>query len=281
MEKKDKLQATSTQDGRSSLVKSVERAIILLNALADQHSGLTLTELCERVGFNISTAHRLLATLSRYDYVRQESRSKIYRLGFQLLKVGQAAREQLDLRDEVMQDLESLVNDVHELANLVIPTGHEVTIIAQINGRASQGGIQIFAQLGERVPLYCTAVGKCILAYMPKHELDSVLDQVDLVAHTPNTITNIFQLQEELNRVRCNGYAIDNEEREIGIRCVGSPIWDGTERVIAAISISAPSGRIVPREYEKLGPIVAKAAQKISRRLGYKGDFQICHDETD
>ena len=214
---------TNPQDKRSSLVQSVERALILLNELAEQQGGLTLTELCERVGLHSSTVHRLLATLRKYDYVRQDSRSKVYRLGFQLLRVGQAVRDQFDLRNEVMQDLESMARETQELANLINPTGHQATYIAQINGREGQGGVHMFTQLGVSVPLYCTAVGKSIMAHMPDEELDKIIEQEGLTAYAQYTITNVFQLQEELEEIKCNGYAVDNQEREMGVRCVGEP----------------------------------------------------------
>jgi IclR family acetate operon transcriptional repressor len=178
-----------------------------------------------------------------------------------------------------MQDLVALAREVQELANLVIPVGHEVTYIAQSNGRKGQGGIQMFTQLGARVPMYCTAVGKSILAHMPEEELNRILEEESLIAHTPYTITNVFQLREDLKTVRRTGYAIDNEEREIGVRCVACPVWDSTDRVIAAIGISGPSGRVTSELCEEYAPTVLATAQYISRQLGYKGDFHLVNAE--
>ena len=152
-------------------MQSVERALVLLDTLAEQNNGLTLTELCKLVDLHPSTAYRLLATLLEHEYVRQDKRSKVYRLGFRLLRVGQAANEQLDLSDEATEDLETLAQDVQELANLVIPNGAQATYIAQSNGRKGRSGVQMFTQLGANVPLCCTAVGKCILAHLPENEL--------------------------------------------------------------------------------------------------------------
>lgn len=273
-----KKKSTKQDNDHSSLVQSVERALVLLDALAEHNNGLTLTELSELVNLHASTAYRLLATMLKHGYVRQDSRSKAYRLGFRLLRVGQAANEQLDLRDEVIVDLEALAQDVQELANLVIPNGNQATYIAQVNGREGRSGVQMFTQLGANVPLCCTAVGKCILAYLPEDERAQILKEEDFQKFTPHTITSVQELQDELAQARCNGWAIDDEERELGVRCVASPVWDGTAKVIAAVGISGPTGRVTPDRIEILGETVLRTARAISRRLGYRGDFHQCAD---
>lgn len=273
-----KKKSTKQDNDHSSLVQSVERALVLLDTLAEQNSGLTLTELCELVDLHASTAYRLLATLLEHGYVRQDKRSKAYRLGFRLLRVGQAANEQLDLRDEVIGDLKALARDVQELANLVIPNGAQATYIAQANGREGRSGVQMFTQLGANVPLCCTAVGKCILAYLPEDERKQILKEENIKEYTPHTITSVLQMQDELEQVRCNGWAVDDEERELGVRCVASPVWDATDKVIAAVGISGPTGRITPDRLEGLGETVMKTAKAVSRRLGYRGDFHRCND---
>ncbi len=253
-------------------IQSLERALRILDTLAGARNGLGLTEICGRVGLHTSTAYRLLSTLAAHGYVRQDGERKVYRLGLHLLHLGEAARAQCDLRQEAAGCLEALAHRCGELANLVIPSGHRAIYIAQaqpLNERA----VRMFAQLGAWVPLHCTAVGKAIIAHWPADELQQLINE-GLPAFTEHTITNPHRLQLELEQVRRQGYAVDNEERELGVRCLASPIWDADGRVIAAVSISGPSGRVRPERLAELGAMVLQAARQLSERLGYSGRQQ-------
>lgn len=250
-------------------VQSVERALALLDTLAGERNGLSLTELCERVGLHTSTAYRLLATLAAAGYVRQDRERKTYRLGLHLLHIGEAAKAQCDLRQEAAGCLEALAHRAGELANLVIPSGNRAIYIAQAQA-GSGHAIRMFTQLGAWVPLHCTAVGKAMLAYWPEEELARLIAE-GLPAHTANTITNPLRLQRELEAVRQQGYAVDDEERELGVRCLASPVWDADGRLVAALSISGPSGRVTPERFAELGAMVRQAAAQLSQRLGYGG----------
>jgi IclR family acetate operon transcriptional repressor len=216
----------------------------------------------------LSTAHRILATLIAHDYVRQDRQTRSYRLGLQLVHMAEAARSQLDLREETADSLQELANRTGELANLIIPSGTRAIYIAQAQP-PTRFAMAIFAQIGTWVPLYCTGAGKAILACSSQNEVETVIKD-GLQAHTPNTITNPLRLQQELAEIRRRHYAVDDEEREIGVRCIASPILDSRGRVLAALSISGPAGRITPDRYEQLGALVGEIALDISRRLGYR-----------
>lgn len=250
------------------LVQSIERALSVLNALADARSGLSLTRLSEQVGIQPSTAHRILATLIAHDFVRQDKQTKSYRLGLQLLHIGETTRVQLDLREETADILQQLANRSGELANLIIPSGTRAIYIGQAQP-PTRFSMAIFTQIGTWVPLYCTGAGKAILAWWDQNEVEASIKD-GLQAHTPNTITNPLRLQQELDLTRQRHYAIDDEEREIGVRCIASAILDNRAHVVAAISVSGPSGRIMPERYEQLGALVYEAARTISKRLGYR-----------
>ncbi|HOG46281.1 MAG TPA: IclR family transcriptional regulator [Anaerolineae bacterium] len=250
-----------------SAVQSVERTLHILDTLAAARSGLSLTELCGRTGLHTSTVYRLLATLLAHGYVRQDGERKAYRLGLHLLHIGEAARAQCDLRDEAMGCLEALARRSSELANLAIPSGNRAIYIAQAQAQRGHA-IGMFTQLGAWVPLHCTAVGKAIIAHRPEAEVEHLI-QEGLPAHTANTITNPLRLRGELAEVRRRGYAIDDEERELGVRCIAGPVWDADGRLVAAISISGPSGRVTPERFAELGSLVSQAAQQLSERIGY------------
>lgn len=250
-------------------VQSVERALMLLDALAQEPGGLGLSEMCRLVGLHTSTAHRILATLIACGYVRQDRERKTYRLGLHLLHIGEAAKAQCDLREEAAGTLEALAHRTGELANLVIPSGNRAIYIAQAQAR-TQRAIHMFTQLGAWVPLHCTAVGKAMLAYWPEEDLADLFEE-GLPASTANTITNPLRLRRELEEIRQQHYAIDDEERELGVRCIASPVWDSDGRLVAAISISGPSGRVTPDRFAELGDIVVRAAVQLSERLGFSG----------
>ncbi len=252
-----------------SMVQSVERALAILDALAGTASGLGLTEVCGRVGLHTSTAYRLLATLAARGYVRQDRDRRVYRLGLHLLHIGEAARGQCDLREEAVGRLEALARRAGELANLVIPSGQRAIYIAQAQP-PTRHPVRMFTQLGAWVPLHCTAVGKAIIAHWPAEEVEQVLRD-GLPAYTANTITNPLRLQRELDEVRRLGYAVDDEERELGVRCLASPVRDADGHVVAALSISGPSGRVTPDRLAELGEMVRQAAAQLSERLGYAG----------
>ena len=262
--------SSATKGADRQLVQSIERAALLLDTLAQQHGDLSLAELSERSGLHNSTAYRILATLAKHGYVRQDPRTKAYRLGFELLRLGQASRAQIDLRDETMPFLEALAFEAGELANLVVPNGFQATIIAQAYARGDRG-IRMFAQLGATIDLYCTALGKSILACMPEEAVSEYLAEVELLPHTVFTITGAEELRQNLGQVRRVGYASDDQENQLGVRCIASPIYDTTGRAIAAMGISGPSGRITVQRFAELGSLVATSAHRASEHLGYQG----------
>ncbi len=244
----------------------------MLELLAEFQHGATLSSLCDGAHLNGSTTHRLLATLAARGYVRQDPATKKYLLGPQTLHLGQAGLAQFDLRNIAHPHLRKLAHEANELANLVLLSETHAVYMAQV--QAGQRTVQMFTQLGARVPLHCTGVGKAILAFLPEDEVEHLLASENLKAYTPYTITNVFLLREELEKIRQHGYAVDNEEREIGVRCIAAPVFQARGRVLAAVSLSGPAGRINPDRDEELGQLVQHAAERISSELGYQGNHR-------
>lgn len=259
------------QNRTQPLVQSVERALSILDALAVERDGLGVSEISKRVGLNAPTTHRLLATLVARGYARQDRRRKVYRLGLNSLHIGEATRFQLDVRDESMDLLKELARRSGEMVNLVVPSANRAVYVEQVKA-GDQNSMQMFTQLGAWVPLHCTAVGKAIMSRLSESEVERYLEQEGLPAYTANTITNPLRFHQELERVRECGYALDDEERELGVRCVASPIMDGRGAVIAAVSVSGPSGRVGVDRWPALGGLVRESAFNISRRMGYVGE---------
>lgn len=249
------------QDARP--VRALDRGLLLLEVLSEARE-LPLSEVARRLHLPFSTTFRLLETLRRRGFVAQSSETGLYRLGIRAFEVGSTFLAQGQLRDVAHPIMDALVNELNETVNLAIQDGAEAVYIHRIESRLL---VRKFTQLGGRTPLYCTGVGKVLLAWRPPEEAMALLGQSPLEPLTKHTMTDPQALLEELKRVRARGYAIDNEEREVGVRCVAAPVRDGKGRVIAALSLSAPASRLPRARVEKIAERVMAAADRISAAL--------------
>jgi IclR family acetate operon transcriptional repressor len=191
----------------------------------------------------------------------------VYHLGIACFAVGQAALAQLDIRRVSLPYLQELNRQTRETLHLTVRHGLSAVYVEKLD---SPEQLRIHSRIGASVPLYCTAVGKVMLAYMPEDERERVLPQLALKRLTPNTAGSIQELEAELSRVRKNGYACDLEEHELHIRCVAAPIWDHAGSVNASLSITAPMVRMAVSRLRQLAPLIQTAGLQISRALGYQ-----------
>jgi len=228
---------------------------------------MSLKDLSRKASLNPSTAYRILNTLEAHGLVQQDPMTRYYGLGLQVLQLAAAVRSQLDLRETARPFLRGLAKEAGETANLVTFEGDEAVYIDQL---FSSQPIRAFTQIGARVPLHCTGVGKVLLASLPSEERETRL-QMGLPAFTKNTITNPYHLSEELVKISDQGFALDIEERQEEVRCIAAPILDDEAKVTAAISISGPAHRLTLDRMNQLVPMVVHAALEISSQLGYSG----------
>jgi len=254
-------------DNRHSggIVQSVDRALLILNQLAARGGCAALSDLARDLGYSRSTVHGLLATLMMHGMVAQDA-NRNYVLGIKLFELGSQAVSRLDLRQTAGPILQRLVEEFEETVHLVVGYGLDVVYIDK---RESPQSMRIVSQVGQRLPAYCTSVGKAMIAYLPQAELDRLLSDTELTSRTSRTIVDRDQLKMELEQVRRQGYAMDNAEFAEGLICVGAPIWDYTNQVIAALSISGPSVRMNETKTHNAIQAVRKGAAEISRQLGY------------
>jgi IclR family acetate operon transcriptional repressor len=192
----------------------------------------------------------------------------VYHLGIACFAIGQAALGQLDIRQVSLPYLQELNRQTRETIHLTVRHGLSAVYVEKLD---SPEQLRIYSRIGAAVPLYCTAVGKVMLAYMPDDERERVLPQLALKHLTPNTVGSLQELKAELYRVRKNGYACDLEEHELHIRCVAAPIWDHAGGVSASLSITAPMVRMAVTRLRQLAPLIQTAGLQISRELGYQG----------
>lgn len=256
----------------SNLVQTIERASLILDILGQSPQGISIRDLSDRMRLPKGTTHRLLSSLSYFGYVRQDQNTKNYFLGFKLVELGNLLLSQLDLRKEAESFLRDLAERTGETVHLVILDGSEIVYLDKLETEPHTGGLRMASRVGSRNPAHSCAVGKVLLAYLPAAALTKMIGEKGLPRRTGNTITDFNQFKEHMNLVRKQGYAVDDEENEEGIRCVGAPIFDEAGRVVAAISVSGPAFRVTKKSVqEKMKKEVMAAASKISHRLGFKG----------
>lgn len=261
-------QADSSEDNKS--VQSVDRALFILEALAEAGRPLHLAELVQMVKLKPSTVHRLLGTLIKHDYVEQDDRS-CYRLSMKLYYMGNSATYAVDVKDLAHPVMQELLDRYNETVNLAILDRGDVVYVDQLESN-NIVIVRMFARVGNRGPAYCTGSGKVLLAGLNTEEFDRYLRNVTLRGFTNDTITDPLSLSRELNRVRENGYALDLGERDEGVGCVAAPIKNREGRVIAALSVSGPIMRMTaPFLSGQLAPVLITYATKISNKLGYSG----------
>ncbi len=259
-----------TGEKPNNLVQTIERATLLITILSEYPKGLSLGDLSAEVGLPKGTAHRLLSSLLYFGWVRQDSATKFYQLGFKLMELGNVVLSHIDLRNEARPILRHLADAIGETVHLVVQDHDEVIYIDKVETMHKKNGLQMISRLGTRIPMHCSSVGKVILANLPPFEREDILTRTGLLRRTNNTICDPNEFAAHLQRIRRQGAAIDDEENEVGIRCVAAPIRDVSGNTVAAVSISAPAVRVSINllESELKEKIIATAAA-ISEKLGY------------
>jgi DNA-binding IclR family transcriptional regulator len=248
------------------LVQSVDRTLTILEVLSDYNDGLSITEISSLVNLHKSTVHRLLSTLIYKGYVEQEIETSRYKISFKLFELGSKKVHKLDLLEISRPYTKMLMKSVNEVVHLVI---REETDIVYIDKVEANNTISMASRIGKRNPMFCTATGKAILAFLPEDEVLRVWNNSNIVKLTKNTNTDFIIFKKELQKIRNYGYAIDDEENEIGVRCVGAPIFNMCGDVVAAISVSGPVTRITDDKIDFISNEVIKITNLISKEMGY------------
>jgi IclR family acetate operon transcriptional repressor len=250
------------------MVQSLDRALNVLEALADAGDVIALSQLTEQVGLPLGTVHRLLSVLVERGYAAQDRETRLYGPGPRLLEVAAraAANRRFSLSRIARPVLQELTAATDETSNLLVLQGDEGVYAEQV---ASSRLVRMFTEVGQRVPLYCTGGGKAILSGLAPELIDAYLARSALAAFTPKTCASPQQLRAELEQARSQGFALDDEERELGVCCVAAPIFDRFGRCVAALSISGPTTRLSRERAMSLGPRVREAANACALALGH------------
>lgn len=249
----------------ASSVQSVDRTLDIIELLSTHPAGMALSDISERTGLHVSTVHRLLSTLTARGFVCKNIDTGKYRLTFRLFELGSRIANQSGVLSVATPFLRQLGIETEETVHLVLRDGDFVTYIYKHD--ASQSFVRMDSYVGLQNPMYCTGVGKSILARLPESEVASIWSRTPVTQFTATTIVTLAQMHQELEQVRRLGYAMDNEEHEIGVSCIAASICDFTGCPIAAISISAPSARILHFK-DTFAPKLMATANEISTILG-------------
>ncbi|MCA1719375.1 MAG: IclR family transcriptional regulator [Actinobacteria bacterium] len=249
---------------RTGRVQSVERALGILEFLSRSGGALGVSEIGEATDLAVGTVHRLLGTLTAQGYVRRDERTRRYDLGPKSLMMAIAARERIG--PLALPFLEELVQVSQETANLAMLEGNSAVYIEQASPPTRM--LRIFTEPGNRIPLHSCGTGKVLLAYQSPRLIDFVIARTGLPRQTVSTITDPSQLRTELEKVRKDGYAVDFEEQEEGVRCLATPVFGPNGEVFAAMSISGPASRLKKGRVDELVPDVKRISASFSEAFG-------------
>lgn len=261
------LQRTSKNLSDRYRIHVIDRAAQILDCFGFDHQELSVSEIGVKTELHRSTAHRILMALEYNDLIRQNPETGKYRLGIKLFKLGHQAVSHLNLREICRPFLTRIMNETQETVHLAVLDDDQVLYLDKVEGPHA---LRMPSRVGRHIPTYCTSLGKAMLSCLDEQEVKAIVGKQPLRAYTTNTVKNVEQLLADVRAVRKRGYAVDNEEIEIGLRCVGAPIRDHTGGMVGAISTAAPSARLAERKIPVFGRLVMAVAAEISEQLGYE-----------
>lgn len=256
------MRASDSNSPSTPTVQVIERMFTLMNVLASKEEAVSLKEISEKTGLHPSTAHRLLNDLATGRFV-DRSQTGSYRLGMRLLELGNVVKNRLNVRDAALIPMRELHKLIQQPVNLSMRQGDEIVYIERAYSERS--GMQVVRAIGGHAPLHLTSVGKLFLAADDPQRVKAYATRTGLSGHTKNSLTQLPALERELAKVRQWGHAHDNEELELGVRCMAAGIFDDQGTLVAGLSISAPAERL---DAEWL-PKIQATALEISKNLGY------------
>jgi DNA-binding IclR family transcriptional regulator len=254
---------------RTPSTPAVDRALSIMELLANVNHGLTLPELTRRLNLPKSSVHCLLVTLERRRYLVRDERTGRYLFGLRLFGLSKLALSRIELREQAAPFLRGLMERTQLTVHMAILEQDEAVIVEKVE---PQSLLRLATWVGKRLDLHCSGVGKALVAYLPECELTRLVREHGLPRYNDNTITSLKRLRQEVARIRQAGYSVEDEEGEIGFRCIGCPIFGPSGEVQAAISVAGSTAQITADNFGLLAGELRRTAESISRSLGYAPD---------
>ena len=255
------------QNVTNKSIRSLDKAISVLDEISGIDGDIDLASLSRMVQMPKSTLLRILSTMKKHNFVHQDEHTKRFKLGLTLIALGKAAEKTFSLMEEVRPFLAQISERTGETASLMVLEGDHAVYIDQV---VSKNIIRSEPCIGLSTGLHCSSGGKVLLSSMDDEQINALMKRTTLQRKTAKTLTNSADLWKEIKKVREKGYAIDDEEGEVGARCIAAPLRDERGEVIAALSVMGPSTRIRQKDFTELAQIVIEGASRVSRVLGYK-----------
>jgi IclR family KDG regulon transcriptional repressor len=248
------------KDPKTYNVRAVERAMQILSSFDGEHAERGVSEIAQATGLHKATAYRIIMTLLNGSFLERTPDGERFRLGLRVVELGLGALRDLDFRQAAFPYMQQLVERFQEICTLGVFDHGQVLHVEIVHSKHT---LTIAARVGRHLPAHCTASGKVLLAFLPPAVVEPILN-APLAAYTERTITSPARLREELEVVRQRGYALDDEEFEVGIRAVAAPIQDIDGNVIAALSMPGPTNRITPERIPEIAQALVEAAEAVS-----------------
>jgi IclR family transcriptional regulator, pca regulon regulatory protein len=249
--------------------QSLERGLAVLSSFRPDRPALGISELARELGLTRSTTHRYVATLASLRYLEQNSSTRQYRLGPRVLDLGFSTLGSLELREIAAPHLRRLTDTTGHTSNLAIRDDTDVILIDRVRGRPGRyHHLEFTLHVGSRIPAYCSATGKALLAFLPRPDLEQIVERIDYVQRGPRTLTNKKALLAELDQVRRTGVAVNNEELETALRSIAAPVRARSGEVVAAVNVAVPwSPAAMSELVARLGPTIKATAEQIASRV--------------
>ena len=251
------------------MVNTITRTFLAIEFMAEHNDWISLRAMARELEINEASMFRVLNALKNLGYVRQHPQSSEYQLTLKITGISAQLLGNVRLREIAHPFLKNLTSETNETTHLAIMDGNEFVYIDKADNFQA---MQMRSRIGQRGLLHCTAAGKALVAFYPEEDRPKLLDSLDLQSLTKHTITDLDDFKEQLVEVRRDGYALDNEENEIGIRCIGAPIFDHTGVVAGALSISGWTISMTPERMPALADELLEVSQQISNELGYRDE---------
>jgi DNA-binding IclR family transcriptional regulator len=250
--------------GQKYSVPSVDRAFAILELLAESQRGYSLSEISRKLGLPKSSIHLLITTLESKGYLHKNESTGKYRFGLKLITLSRRAIDNLSLREEARPYLQALMLKTGLTVHLAVWEQNEAVIVEKVE---APGMLRLATSVGGRLGINSSAVGKALLAFLPEHEIARQVEGKRLAKHNDNTIAAPSKMRRELEKIKSLGYAFEDEEGEIGFRCLGAPIFDHSNNVVAALSVAGTTSQIPHERADQLGKTVRAVANEISTHL--------------
>jgi len=248
------------------MVPALERGLAVLELVAKSRNGLTFSQVARHFDFPQSSIHCLMVTLERLGYLQRLESTGRFVAGLNLVRIATAACHGITLRQKAAPLLTDLAQRTGLTVHMAVLENNDALLIAKVE---PSGTRPVATWVGKRIDYHCTSLGKALIAWLPDDEIQSLVREHQMLRHNENTISTLAKLKENLMSTRSAGYAVDDEEEEIGVRCVGAPVLGVSGKVEAAISISGTVEQISFEAIPRFGAMLQEAAFEMSRRLGW------------